>query len=490
MPSDPDSPNFFVRFKHRVDDQISQAARSLGSLPSSPSSSSNNQIQDGRADRALRDDIPSPDSSNDALTKADSSINGNSGTGYPKWSLESSLSRRLRWEAVRSWVQYSAYSPSQLQDTLPQPVPKDVLASSPTSFESNPSDFPESGPRFTFRDAFEDLLAVSSGQPLKPRAELESRLNGGTPSTLPPPQLGPIKPSSPRFWHEWAVGLTAAGQWDAYFGPPEAWRPEARRIAAITTSDLFRRELTADEAAGHTRRLLHDAAACEEERRWKRLQMFWPGERGAGSAAPSTLGTLFGGYRGAGFGEPASFEQHPLARLLALSLPEMPGDREDARRRRPDAETDEDLYDNVESDYAQGSRRPRRLDMPQPPRETEETGSALARRSPPSPQGGETGGDVVSKFDSSNNKNEEWTQEFPEPDGGKTVKSVARKSGPWMSHEIVTTTRYDADGNVVQRMSQRQHSASKEFRWSSSGEDDENEEKKKSSSGKGWFWTK
>lgn len=502
MPSGPESTNPFVRFKHRVDDQISQTVRSIWSLPSSSSSSSNKAIQDDQGHRSLPDGatpistnsgrpfvvlgkVPDEDISSE-MTKLAKEIDENPGMADEPFSrerdaLESAVSRSLRDETIHSWVKYSAYSPWRLQDTLPQPVPKDVPAASFPSINE-----PGEQSRFTFRDAFEDLLAVSSGQPLKPRAELESRL------TTPPRRPGSLftELSSARSWRDWTANIERRWLWDAYF-PPEQFCPTARRIVTIATSDLFRRELTAGQAEGYIHQLVADAAACEEERRWQRAQLFWPGKLTPGAAVSSALGTLLGLHGARGMLHDSDIEDHPLMQSLAAGAREVfkPVDREDARRRlQPDAETDEDLYRTIESDYAQ-SRRPRRLDMPQP-RESDEAGPALVGRSP---QEGETSG--VSKSGSDNN-NEEWIQEFPEPDGGKTVKSVARKTGPWMSHETVTTTRYDADGNVVQRMSQRQHSASKEFRWSSSGsgEDDENAEDeantKSSSSGKGWFWTK
>lgn len=52
---------------------------------------------------------------------------------------------------IFTWALSSPYSPFHLQH-LPQPHPRDAPANSPH--------------RFTFRDAFEDLLTVNSGRPL------------------------------------------------------------------------------------------------------------------------------------------------------------------------------------------------------------------------------------------------------------------------------------------------------------------------------------
>lgn len=504
MPSDPESTNPFVRFKHLVDDQISQTVRSIWSLPASCSSSSppsTKAIQDHEGNTfpirsssgppfVILDKLSSEDSN--ALTELYKETYGHAPTNEdPPFDrerdvLEAAVDRSLRDQTIHSWVRYSAYSPLRLQDTLPQPIPKDVPASSPSNNN------PQAQSRFTFKDAFEDLLAVSSGQPLKPVAELESR-----PTTLR--RHGSLLPEprrSARSWRDWTASLERRWLWDTYFEPESFW-PVARRIVTIATSDLSRRELTADQAERYIHKFVRDAAACDEERRWRRADLFMPGGLGFGGRAATWpgLGALLGLQGGAGVlddDDDDEIEQHPLTRLLAAGAREVfASDGKAERRRRPDAETDEDLYRNVESDYAR-SRRPRRLDMSQPREDKEAPSSAVARHST---QGGESGS--ITKYGSDNSKNDEWTEEFPEPDGGKTVKSVARKVGPWMSHETVTTTRYDADGNVIQRMSQRQHSASKEFRWSSSsgsGEDGEktdgSEEKNKSSSGKGWFWTK
>ncbi|KAK8057904.1 hypothetical protein PG996_011841 [Apiospora saccharicola] len=492
MPNEPEPTNPFVRFKHLVDDQISQTVRSIWSLPASSSSSSSNRAnQDNNGSRPLgpgglpisltndqrpfavlgkvREEDITPE-----MRQLAKDIEANPGVldqdpfDREVEALEGAVWRSLRDKTIQSWVKYSAYSPLRLQDTLPQPVPKDVPASSYPSGNE-----PQEQYRFTFRDAFEDLLAVSSGQPLKPLPELESRLR--TPRR--PGSLF-LELSSAKSWRDWTANIERRYLWDAYF-PPENFGPAAERIATIATSDLFRRELTADQAERYIHKFVGDAAACPEERRWRRADVFGPGGLGFGPATSPVLGALLGLYGGSrGVLDDDEMEHHFLTPVLAAAARDvfMAGAR-DEHGRRLLAETEEDLYRNVESDELA------------PP-------TAVVHRSP---QGsGESGGIVTkSAGDSDNNKNEEWTEVYPEPDGGKTEKSVTRKVGPWMTHETVTTTRYDADGNVVQRMSQRQHSASKEFRWSSSSaseEDDKNSqderENKSSSSGKGWFWTK
>ncbi|KAK7961197.1 hypothetical protein PG988_012411 [Apiospora saccharicola] len=486
MPNEPESTNPFVRFKHLVDDQISQTVRSIWSLPASSSSSSSNRAnQDNNGSRPLGPGGLPIFSTNDqrpfvVLGKAREeditpemrqlvkNIEANPGVldqdpfDREVEALEGAVWRSLRDQTIQSWVKYSAYSPCGSKTPYRNPSPK--------MFQRPPT-HPQY--RFTFRDAFEDLLAVSSGQPLKPLPELESRL-----TTPRRPGSLFIQLSSAKSWRDWTANIERRYLWDAYF-PPENFGPAAERIATIATSDLFRRELTADQAERYIHKFVGDAAACPEERRWRRADVFGPGGLGFGPATSPVLGALLGLYGGGrGVLDDDEMEHHFLTPVLAAAARDvfMAGAR-DEHGRRLLAETEEDLYRNVESDYARsGSGRLRIMD----------TGS------------GESGGIVTkSAGDSDNNKNEEWTEVYPEPDGGKTEKSVTRKVGPWMTHETVTTTRYDADGNVVQRMSQRQHSASKEFRWSSSSaseEDDKNSqderENKSSSSGKGWFWTK
>ncbi|KAK7936612.1 uncharacterized protein PG986_015050 [Apiospora aurea] len=512
MPSEPDSTNPFVRFKHRVDDQISQTVRNIWS---SPSSSSNKPQDEAGGSHAWRDTWPttsnSDDNINGALTNAvDKSANNASPNSQEMATLESAISQSLRDETVKSWVQYSSYSPLHLQYTLPAPLPKDVLSSGGYHREG----------QFTFRDAFEDLLAVSSDQPLADPAELALRTE--TPKRLVPGtsedlrtdgdmQLfaqSPFNVWADRMlpWDEWASGLDRRGRlWDAYF-PPASFRPAARRIATVATSDLFRRELTATQAEGFIRKYIGDAAACEEERAWRRVRML---------LGSPTLQGLFGQLRG--LGGPSSLtspfpffgqlldEDDSFPDLLAQSL--VSGTREAldsafgknrewevVKRPGRDADTDEDLYRNVESDYARNnnSRKPRSglLGLPPPP-PMDDTPAVGTRDVTTTQKGEAAGGDNNTKP----NENAHWTEEFPEPDGGKTVRSVTRKVGPLMTHETVRTTRYNAQGVAVQTTTQSQHAASKAFNWSwgSGAEDHEgadNDEGGKKKSSSGWFWTK
>ena len=133
------SRSVFVRFKHHVDSNIASGFNTLLGVPTAP-----------RQPRS--DDIPS------------STLNPNPSTPTSLSSLSSSHLPSTRnamdtqpagcqthWD-VFSLVSSASYSPTTLRH-LPQPVPNDLPR------ELDPI-------TFTFEDAFEDLLAVSQGQPL------------------------------------------------------------------------------------------------------------------------------------------------------------------------------------------------------------------------------------------------------------------------------------------------------------------------------------
>ncbi|XXH04429.1 RNA recognition motif-containing protein [Hypoxylon texense] len=101
---------------------------------------------------------------------------------------------------VLSWATSSAYSPLNLQ-SLPQPRPRDATHVYPDCF--------------TFRDAFEDLLAVNSGRPLSNLQDL--MLEKHSEHIRYFPWGMPVA--------SWAVGLGRRGLWEAYF----PLSPSARR---------------------------------------------------------------------------------------------------------------------------------------------------------------------------------------------------------------------------------------------------------------------
>ncbi|KAI6087160.1 hypothetical protein F4821DRAFT_115120 [Hypoxylon rubiginosum] len=168
MAIDDSSQNPFIRFKNRVDSNIQQAFQAL--LGSSVIMGKHNS--DERADNTS--------------TRAPSQ---GKDEGAPSGSDDKGSATA---DDVLSWAISSPYSPLNLQ-SLPQPQPTDAANAYPKCF--------------TFRDAFEDLLAVNSGRTLSSLQDLvlEKHLEHIRyfPWGLP---VG-----------AWAVGLGRRGLWDTYF---------------------------------------------------------------------------------------------------------------------------------------------------------------------------------------------------------------------------------------------------------------------------------
>ncbi|KAI0481009.1 hypothetical protein GGR56DRAFT_628517 [Xylariaceae sp. FL0804] len=171
MSSDDDSSrNPFIRFKNQVDSSLSRGVQTV--FPS------------GQAPETAR--------------PAGTTGTGN-GTGPDR--------EYATIEDVYTWAAHSPYSPLNLQH-LPQPIPRDVPPESPSSF--------------TFRDAFEDLLSVSSGRGFSDRrhwaglgpsggAIVDSILDDfGFDGFLPPgTRTLPVE--------DWVERLGEDGLWSSYF---------------------------------------------------------------------------------------------------------------------------------------------------------------------------------------------------------------------------------------------------------------------------------
>lgn len=135
------SNNVFVRFKHHIDSNIASGFNTLLGVPTAPRQPRTNDTSPS----TLRPNSPPPSSS--------------SSSSSPSSHLPSTCSamdvqearRPAHWD-VFSLVSSASYSPTALRH-LPHPVPNDL----PHELDST---------IFTFEDAFEDLLAVSQGQPL------------------------------------------------------------------------------------------------------------------------------------------------------------------------------------------------------------------------------------------------------------------------------------------------------------------------------------
>ncbi|KAL7789824.1 hypothetical protein V8C37DRAFT_385840 [Trichoderma ceciliae] len=152
MPRDCDpSLNLFVRFKHHVDSAIASGIHALFGQPQPRhqpplrSTASDLRIQQDQISESA--DSPASDSSNQAAPLAPVTMNSLESHSHPL---------ALDTVSVASW----AYSPANLRH-LRQPVPNGL----PPQCDST---------IFTFEDAFEDLLAVSQGQPMP---DIKSRYN-------------------------------------------------------------------------------------------------------------------------------------------------------------------------------------------------------------------------------------------------------------------------------------------------------------------------
>ncbi|KAI1134923.1 hypothetical protein F5Y05DRAFT_196648 [Hypoxylon sp. FL0543] len=125
------SDNLFIRFKNHIDNNIERGFQTIfGSLASAETqdkATMPSNVVEHASDRSK----PEPSSSSSNLPESDrGSVNA---------------------DDVLSWAASSPYSPLNLQSLI-QPRPSDA-----------PRNYPDC---FTFRDAFEDLLAVNAGQPL------------------------------------------------------------------------------------------------------------------------------------------------------------------------------------------------------------------------------------------------------------------------------------------------------------------------------------
>ena len=148
--------NFFIRFKNHVDATFSSGVNAImGSERASPSKQS----------------------STSNSSKTDSKSYQFPQRNFSREDMDTMGEGLLNPEAIMSHVAMSDYSPITLR-ILPQPVPNDIKPGMDRSVMG-------------FEDAFEDLLAVSAGQPLpdistayKQRQYLKDRFPAGEPLFL------------------------------------------------------------------------------------------------------------------------------------------------------------------------------------------------------------------------------------------------------------------------------------------------------------------
>ncbi|KAI0005692.1 hypothetical protein F4779DRAFT_42922 [Xylariaceae sp. FL0662B] len=165
MAADDPSSNPFIRFKHHVDSNVQRGLQTVFGTY--------NTTRDDHTTAAMSTTVPGHTSS-----QSEDSLTSDSGIAAA--------------QDVYAWALSSPYSPLHLQH-LPQPRPRDAPANDPC--------------RFTFRDAFEDLLTVNSGLP------------------LPDIQRLSFAKHLEHFQHslfglrvdDWVADLGRRGLWDAYF---------------------------------------------------------------------------------------------------------------------------------------------------------------------------------------------------------------------------------------------------------------------------------
>ena len=416
------SDNPFVRFKRQVDERIASGIRAAWAL--SPAAA--------RAPAAP----PSP------LAV-----------------LEAGVADGLRQQTVSSWLGHSPYSPLRLQGLRP-PAPRDAPAGT--------------ADQYSFRDAFEDLLVVGAGQPLPalpPRRPGPDppRLLGPSWAQAVPALLAPPLASLRRDgeWVDfadgvspaaWAAQLERRGLWTSYF-PAQAFAADASRIVRQVTSEPVRAELGPAEAERHVQFLIRESAMRDEEK----AERFGPLDgRGLLFHLATLAPTLIWGG-----------EQPPPQRE-AWERPA--GDSASAQELSQEAETSEDLFLNLRSDFATSSR---------------------GRRSPADDVFVPTAHQKEA-IDGSPRKPEDYeaTETIENPDGSKTVKTVERRVSPNSNKETTTTVQYDAEGNVVHRSTVKHYTGGWSFGGQFTGRQhngeegtrpaDPNKDKKQSS----WFWTR
>ena len=428
------SDNPFIRFKRQVDERISNGIRAAWAL------SSSSRAPASGPPAAAADTVPQAQP-------------------HPQIAaLEASVADGLRQQTVYSWLGHSPYSPLRLQSLRP-PVPRDAPV--------------ETSDQYSFRDAFEDLLVVSAGQPLpalpwrRPGPDLHPLLGPSWSRTIPAllaPPLAPLRNGEFADFADgvspvaWAAQLERRGLWTSYF-PAQTFAAEASRIVRQVTSEPMRAELDPAEAERHVQFLIQESSMRDEEK----ADRFGPLD-GRGllfhlAALAPTL--VWGGEhsppQGEAWEKPAS-------------------DSASAQEPSQEAETSEDLFLNLRSDFATSSGGR------QSPADNTLVPAAYQKEAIRQPSG--------------KAEDYEATETMENPDGSKTVKTIERRVSPNSNKETTTTVQYDADGNVVHRSTVKHYAGGWSFGGQLPGgqhsEDDgtrsahPDKDKKQS----GWFWTR
>lgn len=405
-----ESGNPFIRFKNHVDDNIQRGFETwtsfLWTLPTTLDSHLRRQGDSSSAAPAITRDMSStaPRGSG-IIPTADRDEDG--GGSESATDLD----------CVYNWAVHSPYSPLNLQH-LRQPVPRDTPHyfhisftfppwSSSSSSSSPSSSSPSSDPRFTFRDAFEDLLFVSAGYPLP---DLNGRLFGRAFEEFSGWRLFRLPGERGLHVADWTTKLGHLGLWHSYF--PRLAVPEPERHEWGLWRDPWfaarRRWLQAENSADGRGSKLMFKPSKDGFGGWDKVWDWgWNGKE-SNEWSRYALG---------------SEEEAPPKRNTAT-----PSDEGVTAPPPQQPETEEDLYSTAAAFAAPGGyHQPNAVIT-----SANKTTTAAADQQP---------------------MNSETTETTENPDGGRTIRTVRRHENRASGRtEVATTTeRYDADGNLVSR---------------------------------------
>lgn len=334
--------------------------------------------------------------------------------------------KELQSQTIWSWVNFSSYSPINLQH-LPQPVPKDALG----YFQK----------RFTFADAFEDLLELSSGQVGASMSDTDKWFLSKIRHKITPG----VEPD------QWIASLKGRQLWDAYFSYPSI-EEQALRLAR-----------DAERSGSHfswdrVGILVRKASMCEEESRLRSInqqiaqhqEIRFSGQGDASRTVNQDLYEL----------------RNPWIKRLETTKRQEPSSNRDSP---DDPNTSEDMFLAIRSMFADGW-----------PKSVPSWDNIVTGRTP------------------SDEEDSSWTSTFVSSDGSKVVTTV--KHQPHIGMSQTTELRYDILGNLVQRRLMTRQFTSNEANFSQGrtaatepDQGDQNEEdslSQKKHQQTGWFWAR
>ncbi|KAI0127611.1 hypothetical protein BJ170DRAFT_626138 [Xylariales sp. AK1849] len=384
MLDDEGSNNPFVRYKNYVNHYVSQTWHGILSLaPSDPETSRGNVLHNEAV--SVRE-IMLAESQQRESTMASRSV---------RMPIEGDT-ERLRRLSISSWVNFSSYSPVNLQH-LPQPVPRDAPRFTTA--------------QFTYADAFEDLMSVSSGRSMP---SIHQRIAWQAKRTS---QTGVFNNGSSAT--DWIALLEHDELWDAYFPRPTLFS-RATGIYQKTSWELpANSSVSSGDLERRTGLLLEEVSMCEEERKLRRLYSQFTRSQPPPSPieSPAMHLKLDGCH-------------NPRTKQLSSTAQR---DAPVTEHSRAEPDTSEDVYLAAESSFA--------LDWPGTQPWLSSWDKLLRLRTSEAPPGYNASIDTddMSKM-----------QTLVSPDGCKVLK-VQRQSHGVMTQTTKTYLRYDANGNLVQQ---------------------------------------